>query len=651
MFHKLNPLHMRGVNVYPMTEFRNELLIDEQIAELFAYVTNMKGLTNEMVDYLNNFIENFDKNLYKTVSDILEKWKADGVFNELIDQLLQLGWTNVKFVGAKGDGETNDWEALQNAINTNPSNMIVFPAGDYMIDKPLTTNYENTQIIFLDGATIHVTENVTCFDVFHNGFKLYNANLNGNGIKPADPYSGCAVKLNGVSNCVIENCTLTNFGGHIIFVSWYDKEGVRISSHDNLINNNRIYGGLVTCCDRFNDSSAIMIGYSGDNHSHTNNIVSNNKIYGENSVFIGIGLLGHGKGNTFENNYVNNCIDYGIIMYESHNLDHSLYANKIINNIIEDIGARPNMTTWKGMGIYIMQSHETQISGNKVYRVVRNTDDGETLSRGAIAINGANKVTVSDNVVQESNHHGISLANAVDVIITDNHIEKTRKMSIRLWNTSRIQIDNNNFINGLAQGIYGQFANRPTGLQETIGSSGDSHNITNNQFTNMGLQCVNLTGTDDVNGTVTEARIVGNIMNSSKGFIAVTRAKNTIISENICVTSDGTGAIAMGKPNDYAVVVNNIIKSKGADLTTPMSINGTNLLVEKNKIGKSTYYEMINGFNSRQQPQIVWQSTPPENGQWYNGDICINTVNSGVGTIVAWRYYNESWLPILKVVE
>lgn len=631
--------------------YDTSLSLPQKMNALVEWFKVMLQEYDEWIKYLDDFQDKFDEHLYETVGDILEKWLQDGVFNNFMDQILNLGWTNVKFVGAKGDGETNDYEALQAAIDRNPSNMIVFPKGDYMIDKPLVTKYENTQIMFLDGATLHVTTNKSCFDVYHNGFKIINANLNGNGIKPDTPYDGNAIKLNGVSNCLIEGCVLTNFGGHIVFVSWYDKDGVRISSHDNTIRNNRIYGGLVTCCDRHPDSSAIMIGYSGDDHQHTNNIIENNKIYGENSVFIGIALIGHGKYNTFINNYVNNCIDYGIILYESHNLDHSLFANKVVDNIIEDIGARPNMTTWKGMGIYLMQSHETQISGNKVYRAVRNTDDGETLSRGAIAVNGANKVTISNNIVQQSNHHGISLANTVDTIITDNHIEKTRKMSMRLWNTSRIQIDNNAFIDGLVQGIYGQFANRPTGLLETIGASGNQHSITNNQFSNMGGQCINLTGTDDALGTVKEAKIIGNIMNSSKGFIAVTRAKNTIISDNICVTSDGFGSIAMGKPNDYAIVVDNIIKSTGATLALPMSINGSNLVVEKNKISQASYYEMINGFNSRQQPKIVWQSTPPEVGEWENGDTCFNTVNSGVGTIVAWRYYNGTWIPVAKVPE
>lgn len=89
MFKPLNDLRTRGINIYPMTEFRNELLIDEQIAELFAYVTNMSKLTNEMVEYLNNFIETFDSKLHKTVYDILNQWLKDGVLTEIISDVFE----------------------------------------------------------------------------------------------------------------------------------------------------------------------------------------------------------------------------------------------------------------------------------------------------------------------------------------------------------------------------------------------------------------------------------------------------------------------------------------------------------------------------------------------------------------------------------
>lgn len=51
---------------------------------------------------------------------------------------------NVKDFGALGDGSTNDWQAVQNAVNwTSGPNRgtIYFPAGQYIINSPITFNY------------------------------------------------------------------------------------------------------------------------------------------------------------------------------------------------------------------------------------------------------------------------------------------------------------------------------------------------------------------------------------------------------------------------------------------------------------------------------------------------------------------------------
>lgn len=43
---------------------------------------------NDWIAYLDDFQEKFDENLYNTTDDILEKWKADGVFDEIINEKL-----------------------------------------------------------------------------------------------------------------------------------------------------------------------------------------------------------------------------------------------------------------------------------------------------------------------------------------------------------------------------------------------------------------------------------------------------------------------------------------------------------------------------------------------------------------------------------
>lgn len=69
-----------------------------------------------------------------TASDItLPKLIERPVFD-----VLPKGLISVKAYGAKGDGKTNDWQALQRALND--SKHLYFPPGDYLIDKPLEFN-------------------------------------------------------------------------------------------------------------------------------------------------------------------------------------------------------------------------------------------------------------------------------------------------------------------------------------------------------------------------------------------------------------------------------------------------------------------------------------------------------------------------------
>lgn len=61
------------------------------------------------------------------------------------------GTINVKQInyGAKGDGVTDDWKAIQDAINFSPNGHIFLPKGDYVISKPLVLK-SNTKMFGVD---------------------------------------------------------------------------------------------------------------------------------------------------------------------------------------------------------------------------------------------------------------------------------------------------------------------------------------------------------------------------------------------------------------------------------------------------------------------------------------------------------------------
>lgn len=59
-------------------------------------VIQIEGVTNDMIDYLNKFIELFDNKIYKTVEDILRKWQEDGTLNVIISEALKWELDNLE---------------------------------------------------------------------------------------------------------------------------------------------------------------------------------------------------------------------------------------------------------------------------------------------------------------------------------------------------------------------------------------------------------------------------------------------------------------------------------------------------------------------------------------------------------------------------
>lgn len=96
MFDKLHPMYKEAYRNYPRTEYRNELMMDEEVSALFAYVSQIKDLTNDMVEYLNDFAEKFDGKLYKTVEDVLNEWIENNKFYDLFhDHVLKDVWGQI----------------------------------------------------------------------------------------------------------------------------------------------------------------------------------------------------------------------------------------------------------------------------------------------------------------------------------------------------------------------------------------------------------------------------------------------------------------------------------------------------------------------------------------------------------------------------
>lgn len=68
--------------------FDSSLSLDQQMTSLAEWFKVILKEYKEWVDYLDNFIDKFDENLYTTVYDILDKWIKDGVLTQIVNNAL-----------------------------------------------------------------------------------------------------------------------------------------------------------------------------------------------------------------------------------------------------------------------------------------------------------------------------------------------------------------------------------------------------------------------------------------------------------------------------------------------------------------------------------------------------------------------------------
>lgn len=73
---------------YLPTAFSGELTLLQKINKIIKDLERSFQLTNEMVDYLNQFIKTFDEKLYKTIEDVLQVWLEDGLLADVIREAI-----------------------------------------------------------------------------------------------------------------------------------------------------------------------------------------------------------------------------------------------------------------------------------------------------------------------------------------------------------------------------------------------------------------------------------------------------------------------------------------------------------------------------------------------------------------------------------
>lgn len=359
---------------------------------------------------------------------------------------INLGPTNTKY----------DNSAFQSAMNIKAGNnlKINFKKGIYTLNKALVTTRPHTFLNFERGSVIQFTdEKSSGFLVQHDYFTLSNVHIKGNNRSSSNFYEGYGVMVNGASYCRIFGNTFDGISGNNIFL--YPSSSGRGCNY-NIIKGNYFKNPAFNV-SRNGDESAILLGYSGANYSHDNNIIANNIIDGNNILKIGIGIVGHGKDNLINNNRIANVSAYGIISYESQNLGNTLFNTTIICNEISNVGETGLKKTVKGMGIYLMSSTKSIVSRNIIYNSLRNSDETETLGAGAISVSLSPHVIVENNIIDVSYIYGIVSDYSFGSCFVDNTISNTRKSAMYFINMNDVAVRGNVFRKMTAVAIKGYF--------------------------------------------------------------------------------------------------------------------------------------------------------------------------------------------------
>ena len=154
-----------------------------------------------------------------------------GSYLDLVANQAQLntsGSTNIKQFGAKGDGVTDDYNAIRSALNFN--NSIYIPQGTYLVNTKLvlTSNckvvgeHRNLSVIVsgvigdsLFGITGSSVNNILISDLSLEGNGLSGASGNGHAIGFIDPLLDSGT--HNPQNCVIERLFIRDFLGNSPF--------------------------------------------------------------------------------------------------------------------------------------------------------------------------------------------------------------------------------------------------------------------------------------------------------------------------------------------------------------------------------------------------------------------------------------------------
>lgn len=396
--------------------------------------------------------------------------------NGLYANIVHNGEVNVSWFGAKGDGVTDDTQAIQKAIDY--YNVVSFNDLTYLItninlnnnsylklNKAVLKNNANTMIITANGKTNIKIENGSITNTFDYGAVLF---------ENVDGLEVVGTKFNGLGKT-----NLAGTGVSICGIGVYKCQNFKLLK--------------LECSDFKFDG----INISGDNETTTISDIKTNGIVKDckfkNMAISAVGTLRGANNILIEGNIVEN-FDRDGVGYAGITIN-SAYCS-VINNIVYN--------TQKGVGaaVGIRVGHEPDIATNS--HVDYGVAQGNTVYNVDIGIKvgGSNNVVISNNVINNT-RIGILVRVSTNTNISSNVIKDCSLSGIFIASIDMASIINN-IVDGVNYGIdLTSYGTINTGVKQTL--------IKGNNLTNYGARGIQI-----AKNIIVECVIDGNKFNSDK---------------------------------------------------------------------------------------------------------------------------------------
>lgn len=499
-----------GLNKMSVYDNVGEMIADETLAKnVIVYVGGFYA-ANDGGESFYKIVENVPSTYYQTL--------VNGLYAELLfDETVR-----PEQFGAKGDGITDDMAALNLCVNSGASKVVMsdktyYGAGTLICNNKIEVQNGTLAIDFVSAPGIRVYSDDVIFinvEMYQNNYALANINnlfiVEGKRFKLHDCYihdiSACAVYLHDADFSNITGCRFETTGA---FGSGNFQTVIYASMSSHVI----IDGNAMT----FVNQGIKLRGDSDNNVFDIGNVVTNNTVIGDSSVYTAPGTIGIAvtynneftiEGNTVESFYdnlidlhtfnhgsvINNKLAYGL--KDAIFVGDDSYTSVIIsNNSIKNCN-------W---GVRVLGSIasvnllDTNISDNIFTNCVNDAIHVEVNAACTIR-----EIIIANNIIRLGNvafNITSSVSNGiVDVTITGNHTYRTNNNCVLLTNAQYVKISNNWFTDCCFTSA---------GTNSAIDAvSGNHYVVDNNSFVGSCLYCFN------IQSGVTGCRARGNLYRS-----------------------------------------------------------------------------------------------------------------------------------------